>query len=1456
MNPQHKARGRRIPGLAGASTGAILAALAIAPPAYAQQATAKFKVVAQPLSQGLLEFGRQAKISVAAPQDLVAGKTGGAVEGELATELALNRLLSGTGLEARFVGADAVRIVQAGEGGSPQADRAAGEVEALIVTAQKREEDIQDVPIAMSAFSQETLTTRQIAGGPDLMTQIPNFTFTKTNFASYSITIRGIGTQAISATVDPAVAVAFNNTPFIRNRFFEQEFYDLNRVEVLRGPQGTLYGRNATAGVVNLITARPKHFFEARLSADLGNYSSRRLEGMVNLPLVDEKVALRLAGALTQRDGYVLNGITGTDTDNRDLWSVRATLGFEPTDSIRAYLTYEHFEEDDGRLRSGKQLCTRHEPPEFLMPDEPDGGAFGRSTYISQGCKMGSLYEDEAFQTPNGFALPYYGPLANVGLPFYPDIDPYLSTTQSKDLRVVETSIVPIYQAKTDILHLSMEFDITDSLTLTSETGYSSDEFFSFNDYNRFNTTPDVFNPNQTFGTPRERGILDENGVFCDPQLGCANRLVAADVSSARSDQFSQEFRISSNFDGAFNFHLGTNFLRYDTEDKYYVFINTLSMYTASYARISAESPWNPGVTDCFFSASRGGMITNPFDVPPPDGLDSCMYIDPNPIGSLNDNGRNYFLSKNPFRLISYAVFGEAVYNFTPDLKLTAGLRFTVDKKRAPIHPTWLLGQQTYGTPIRMVVEQEWREPTGRLVLDWKPHVAFTDETLVYASYAHGYKAGGANPPLPGALPILGNTGDIPPAEFFNSVQPPEFGPEFIDAFELGSKNTLLDGKLTVNANAFYYDYKGYQISQIANRSAVNLNFDAEVWGAEFEADWRPLENLKLGFKGGYEKTKLGDDQFSIDMIDRTAGNPDWYVYKPFPAVPSNCIAPTELAVEFNRRIGCGQYISAPDLDPITLLPYVPDPQFMRQGGVLNGPIIPLLPELAGYRGFHPRAAPGGGAGIAKNVGGNELPNAPDFTTTFTADYTLPLRGDWLLTLHADYYRQSEAWTRIFNEDPYDKLRPFSQINLAAIFANEEAGWRVMAYIKNVEDKDNITGAFLNSDDSGLTTNIFLNEPRLYGLRVTKEWTGAAWGFGERHSGPRPFTVEIGAGSLRLDAPEELYTPQWAGEFTSPNLPYPLYVQDEDLDWGDDREVKLSYKPVGGLWSVAAGVRYGRTNGDGGSHAWEEVTGGWTGPGEDGPPVYGYDFDKYVTMDPNFTNARAQSRAEFTLAEFMVGRDVGLGAVLPQASSMLSFGVRYAAFDSERSSELRGSPDGYVPPYNGLDFVFGAGGPPSSRTIHHALFSAERSFEGAGPVLSWDVSSRLLGNDDTGGLNLDVSLTGGVLFGKQEMTADYNEYSRLYEFFTGELFAGSKPGEIPAAETINDPAPIQRNDDVTVPILGVSLGLSYNIDRVKIGAGYRFERYFNAIDGGVDEAAQYDRTIAGPYLKLSVGFGG
>ena len=112
----------------------------------------------------------------------------------------------------------------------------------------------------------------------------------------------------------------------------------------------------------------------------------------------------------------------------------------------------------------------------------------------------------------------------------------------------------------------------------------------------------------------------------------------------------------------------------------------------------------------------------------------------------MNLEGHNYFLSQNPYLLNSYALFGETYYEITPDLKVTAGLRWTEDQKHFPTIPSELL-VQGYGYATTNVVDQQWDQFTGRAVANWTPKLDFTDQTLIYGSYSHGYKAGGANPP-------------------------------------------------------------------------------------------------------------------------------------------------------------------------------------------------------------------------------------------------------------------------------------------------------------------------------------------------------------------------------------------------------------------------------------------------------------------------------------------------------------------------------------------------------------------------------------------------------------------------------------------------------------------------------------------------------------------------------------
>jgi len=1047
----------------------------------------QFDIPAGDLASALDAFTAQTGVSLMVSSEAVKGSRTKGAKGELSASAALAQILSGTGFSERRE-ANGVAIVRDVEQTRAQTasmvmlaeatpQRAAASVETIVVTSSKIKGDIQTVPIAITALSQEQLTSRQIAGGPDLVKEVPNLTFTKTNFTGYSVQIRGIGTQAVSVTTDPAVAISFNDIPFLRNHFFEQEFFDVSQVEVLRGPQGTLYGRNATAGVVNVISAKPTDQFEAQASADWGNYMNRRYEGMVNIPIWSDKLDLRVAGEWTKREGYAFNSQTNHPVDGRDLWSARTSLLVHPVESVTATLIWEHFQEDDDRMRSTKQLCEKDPGPSVvdgpLGPQYPDYDTNYAAIFLSQGCLPTSLYAPTAFQTPNAAATPFIAALAFFTGFIPANADPYAGLNQSPNLRVISSAVDPHYLAKNDTFEFNVDFAVAPDLTLSSQTAYNKDFLYSTEDFDRFDTAPNFF-----IDTGGET-LVGQDGENCDPQLGCSTRLVGQDVSREHARQFYQELRLASNYGGPLNFVAGANYMKYRTVEDYFVFSNVITMATEVFSALLSGTDLPQDAPHIPFDASLANACG-----PEPASqslLDSsflglgCGWVDPGTLETLDGQGHNYFRSENPYSLTSWAGFGEVYYQVTSDVKLTGGLRWTDDQKSFDEYPSWtmVLGKGYLKTGT---IDQEWKEWTGRANITWTPKLDFTDQTLVYGSYAHGYKGGGANPP--GVIPIA--SGGVFVGSPSNQTHPLTFKPEFNDAFEIGTKNTLLDGSLTLNGDVFLYDYKNYQISQIVDRTSVNLNFDATVRGAEVESTWEPIPGLRFNFAGGYEDGTLNKGSQAIDLMDRTAGHPGWMVVKPYITMTSNCILPTDVVNELIQQVsvsfGCiAAYTPGywdPDIlvDPVTLKPYVPNP-----------------PGYPGYAGFIGTMAPNDGEGFTKNLAGNQLPNAPHFTVSLGGQYTMPVSDDWAATLRADFYWQSQSWARIFNDRPYDKLRGYSTANLALILTNAD-GWEVLGYVKNVFNKTAITGAFLNSDDAALTTNVFVTDPRLIGVRVTKNF--------------------------------------------------------------------------------------------------------------------------------------------------------------------------------------------------------------------------------------------------------------------------------------------------------------------------------------------------------------------------------
>ena len=372
------------------------------------------------------------------------------------------------------------------------------------------------------------------------------------------------------------------------------------------------------------------------------------------------------------------------------------------------------------------------------------------------------------------------------------------------------------------------------------------------------------------------------------------------------------------------------------------------------------------------------------------------------------------------------------------------------------------------GYPSLPDIKQHWGEVTGRVVAEWSPKLDFTDQSMFYASYARGYKGGGANPPGIGfsTAPLIGGQPYVQTLPYS-----PTFKPEFVNAVEAGTKNTLLDGSLTLNGDVFYYDYKDYQISQIIDRTAVNENFNAKVWGSEIEGTWEPVPGLRFNLAGGYEGSRVDDNQFSLDLMNRTQGNSDYTIFKPYLVLPSNCVVLKSVVVQALQAAA-----SQPGFGTNAVL-----------SGICLGSFLHLIiPQIFGFP--DPDSAyPNGGAGFFANVGGKQLPNTPPFTLSLGAQYSMPLSSDWAATLRGDGYWQGASFARIYNDKPYDQLHAYTNLNLTLIFTNQD-GWQAMAYVKNVFDTTAITGDFLNSDDTALTTNIFTTDPRLFGLRITKNW--------------------------------------------------------------------------------------------------------------------------------------------------------------------------------------------------------------------------------------------------------------------------------------------------------------------------------------------------------------------------------
>jgi len=621
-----------------------------------------------------------------------------------------------------------------------QAQEAANEesflLEEIIVTAQKREQSLQDVPVAVTALTAGALESLRVENALDLQFNAPNLMINRNS----NFTIRGVGTLLFGGSVDAGVG-KLRNGVYLQASLATTELYDLERVEILRGPQGTLFGRNTTGGAVNFISQKAADATEGSIEVQVENDGGTRSTGTLNFPL-SENISQRFAFNTVNRDGYTENKFTGNDIDGRDQYSIRSSTHFEFGEAS-ADLVLEYYDEDSNRSNSPKALCL----PDPVTVCSVEGVA---TAYPTSNYRIDQLFLGSAVRA-----------------------DRYLENPS--DLRVVNIDSEPTYSASESIVSFEVNIPLGD-LMLTSVTGYQNAELHSFRDFD-LGAAPFGFNPGDhanIFG--QVNSLADDgqgNGIFTYAQPGgsvTTTSYLTTQIADVDVEQFSQEIRLSSDYDSAFNYVAG--------------------VYYLDFKRSAAVGTYLPATAPLGASSA---------------GTDSM------------------------------AVFGEGYWDVADNVQITAGIRFTTEDK-------YQINGEGAGAPRG---DADFEETTGRLAVSWNPTVDFTDDTMVYASLAKGYKSGGFN---------VGNLSN------------PTYDPEYVTSLEFGAKNTLMDNRVFLNAAVFRTDYENLGLGNLVGTNVLNTNVPKSIiQGFELEVVAVPIEALRLESSVGVLNAEIDSDFLSSD---------------------------------------------------------------------------------------------------------------------------------------------------------------------------------------------------------------------------------------------------------------------------------------------------------------------------------------------------------------------------------------------------------------------------------------------------------------------------------------------------------------------------------------------------------------------------------------------------------------
>ena len=734
-------------------------------------------------------------------------------------------------------------------------------IEEIIVTAEKRDESILDVPVTMSAFSEEMIEQLGITADEDLENLVPGLQFGY-DYEGQGVSMRGIGTHsAVINQADSAVAFYVDGVYSYKPYGIAPNMFDLERIEVARGPQGTMNGRNSIAGSISFITQKPTDTWDVNVLAEFTDQVTQRYGLAFGGPITDQW-SFRLTGSQYDGDGTQENLGAGDDYGKPDqqMWSSQLRFNNDRVDMTLRYSDLTDKGTSRGYVRMAEEP---RDVPSFLFFGfwEVPNPYFLYDKEIPSIAKCGGTGILPARQeggTWNGFCTDLQNKV--------------LSNRGSQQLDSAERWV------------FSADVELTDHLALRYTYGEHEAHRFLSNDGDGTDRVPSA--GNQT--------IPDDLTDPADIAMWVEEGAEFQDTDNAwfeDDEEESHELQLFSDFDGPFNFVAGI--YSYEGQTGWQ---DRQQNWASAHLYMNAEEAvrfidWDldgaPDWSSCDDFYNNFVIAEDDEDTEFVEGLGE----DPGEVWGCAEGDDHSFKSGGGAGSASEskAVFISGDYRFNPRWQVSGGLRWLEDKKRIvdevgngdhgisgylqeideenllPGHPVPWGGVPIEGGQVVTPAKSSWSETIGHVSVEFTP----TPDILYYGRVSTGYRAGGFNES--GILDI-----DADPEE---RLVDPTFPAEELINYELGIKGRFLDQRLTVMAGAYFEDFKGYHLNTVQlipeqRRARAEEPFEeftasvagTRIWGIEVEGAFYINENWRLSGFYAFLDSEFGPHRAFFDF--------------------------------------------------------------------------------------------------------------------------------------------------------------------------------------------------------------------------------------------------------------------------------------------------------------------------------------------------------------------------------------------------------------------------------------------------------------------------------------------------------------------------------------------------------------------------------------------------------------